>query len=62
MLRLQGFPEDYQIVGSYQTMRKLTGNSVAIPCVAAVVNSAIKSLLDNIKVNLEKREQATRKH
>jgi DNA (cytosine-5)-methyltransferase 1 len=42
MLRLQGFPDDYQIVGSYQTMRKLTGNSVAIPCVAAVVNSAIE--------------------
>ncbi len=29
MLRLQGFSDDYQIVGSYQTMRKLTGNSVA---------------------------------
>lgn len=42
MLRLQGFPDDYQIVGSYQTMRKLTGNSVAIPCVAAVVNSVIE--------------------
>jgi DNA (cytosine-5)-methyltransferase 1 len=41
MLRLQGFPEDYQIVGSYQTMRKLTGNSVAISCVAAVVNSVL---------------------
>ncbi|MFM2380389.1 MAG: modification methylase NgoBI, partial [Cyanobacteriota bacterium] len=46
MLRLQGFSDDYQIVGSYQTMRKLTGNSVAIPCVAAVVNSAINSLLN----------------
>ncbi|TRU61039.1 MAG: DNA (cytosine-5-)-methyltransferase, partial [Microcystis aeruginosa Ma_QC_C_20070823_S13] len=46
MLRLQGFPDDYQIVGSYQTMRKLTGNSVAISCVAAVVNSVIESLLD----------------
>jgi DNA (cytosine-5)-methyltransferase 1 len=41
MLRLQGFPDDYQIVGSYQAMRKLTGNSVAIPCVAAVVNSVL---------------------
>ncbi|WP_196219559.1 DNA cytosine methyltransferase, partial [Microcystis aeruginosa] len=46
MLRLQGFPDDYQIVGSYQAMRKLTGNSVAISCVAAVVNSVIESLLD----------------
>jgi hypothetical protein len=55
------YEEDYQIFGSYQALRKLTGNSVAIPCVAAVVNSAIKSLLDNIKVNPGKREQATRK-
>ncbi|HLP91758.1 MAG TPA: DNA (cytosine-5-)-methyltransferase [Nostocaceae cyanobacterium] len=46
MLRLQGFPDSYQIVGSYQAMRKLTGNAVAIPCVAAVVNSLINSILN----------------
>jgi hypothetical protein len=55
------YEEDYQIFGSYQALRKLTGNNVAIPCVAAVVNSAIESLLDNIKVNPGEREQATRK-
>ena len=41
MLRLQGFPDDYQMIGSYQAMRKLTGNSVAIPCVAAVVRGVL---------------------
>lgn len=39
MLRLQGFPDSYQIVGSYQALRKLAGNSVAVPCVVAVIDS-----------------------
>ncbi len=44
MLRLQGFPEDYKIVGSYQAMRKLAGNTVAIPCVEAVLQSVFDAL------------------
>jgi DNA (cytosine-5)-methyltransferase 1 len=44
MLRLQGFPDDYQIVGSYQAMRKLAGNSVAVPCVAAVVHGVLNAI------------------
>ncbi len=44
MLRLQGFPEDYKIVVSYQAMRKLAGNSVAIPCVEAVLHSVFAAL------------------
>lgn len=44
MLRLQGFPEHYRIVVGYQAMRKLTGNSVAIPCVEAVLNSVLDAL------------------
>ena len=44
MLRLQGFPEDYKIVGSYQAMRKLAGNTVAIPCVEAVLKSVLSAL------------------
>ncbi len=44
MLRLQGFPEDYKIVVGYQAMRKLAGNSVAIPCVEAVLNSVFDAL------------------
>ena len=45
MLRLQGFPESYQIVGSYQTMRKLTGNAIAIPCVASVIDIMINLMV-----------------
>lgn len=47
MLRLQGFPEDYQIIGSYQGMRKLAGNSVAVPCVAGVVRGVMNAILGN---------------
>ena len=44
MLRLQGFPEDYKIVSGYQAMRKLAGNSVAIPCVEAVLRAVFEAL------------------
>ncbi len=44
MLRLQGFPEDYKIVVGYQAMRKLAGNTVAIPCVEAVLSSVLEAL------------------
>ncbi len=44
MLRLQGFPEDFQIVCGYSAMRKLTGNSVAIPAVEAVIRSVLNAL------------------
>jgi DNA (cytosine-5)-methyltransferase 1 len=44
MLRLQGFPENYKIVCGYAAMRKLTGNSVAIPAVEAVICSVLDAL------------------
>jgi DNA (cytosine-5)-methyltransferase 1 len=44
MLRLQGFPEDYQIVVGYQAMRKLTGNSVAVPVMTAVAGQMLAAL------------------
>jgi len=44
MLRLQGFPETYKIVCNYGTMRKLTGNSVAVPVVEAVVRTVVDVL------------------
>ena len=45
MLRLQGFPDSYKIVGNYQATRKQAGNSVAIPCVAAVMRSVLDAIL-----------------
>jgi DNA (cytosine-5)-methyltransferase 1 len=44
MLRLQGFPDSFKIDCSYQATRKLTGNSVAVPCVKAVINLVINAL------------------
>ena len=45
MLRLQGFPDSYKIVCDYGATRKQAGNSVAVPCIQAV----IESVLDAIK-------------
>jgi DNA (cytosine-5)-methyltransferase 1 len=44
MLRLQGFPEDFQIVGTYGAIRKLTGNSVAVPAIEAVAKEMLLSI------------------
>ncbi len=44
MLRLQGFPDTYKIACNYGAMRKLTGNSVAVPVVSAVVRSVMDVL------------------
>ncbi len=44
MLRLQGFPDTYKIVCSYGATRKQAGNSVATPCVAAVLRSVLTAL------------------
>lgn len=58
MLRLQGFPEDYKIVGSYQAMRKLAGNTVAIPCVEQVIRSILSALKDEKTINTVKAKTA----
>jgi DNA (cytosine-5)-methyltransferase 1 len=44
LLRLQGFPEAFKIVVSYQAMRKLTGNSVAVPVIKAVADKMIGAI------------------
>ena len=44
MLRLQGFPDTYQIVVSYGKVKKQCGNSVAVPVIKAVAHSMITSL------------------
>jgi DNA (cytosine-5)-methyltransferase 1 len=44
MLRLQGFPDSYKVVVGYGAARKQAGNSVAVPCVAAVLRSVFKAL------------------
>jgi DNA (cytosine-5)-methyltransferase 1 len=44
LLRLQGFPEDFKIVVGYGAMRKLTGNSVAVPVFQAVAAEMVQAI------------------
>jgi DNA (cytosine-5)-methyltransferase 1 len=55
MLRLQGFPESFKIAVGYQAMRKLTGNSVAVPVMAAVAEQMLKAINER-KIKLQKPE------
>lgn len=42
LLRLQGFPDKYNIVVSHTEIRKQTGNSVAVPMIRAVANKIVQ--------------------
>ena len=44
LLRLQGFPEDFEIMGNIMQVRKQTGNSVAIPVVQAIAEKMLQAL------------------
>jgi DNA (cytosine-5)-methyltransferase 1 len=44
MLRLNGFPETFKIVSSYSATKKQAGNSVAVPCVKAVIGATLDAL------------------
>ena len=52
LLRLQGFPESFKIVVGYQAIRKLTGNSVAVPVMKAVAEKMILAI-ENKKTRAE---------
>ena len=52
MLRLQGFPEWFELLGSYQQIRKQTGNAVPVPIV--------KSILEKMLYGLSRTEIARR--
>jgi DNA (cytosine-5)-methyltransferase 1 len=47
MLRLQGFPDSYKIVGNDSQIRKQAGNAVPVNLVSAVLNSLIPIMLNN---------------
>ncbi|HHF4124033.1 TPA: DNA cytosine methyltransferase [Haemophilus influenzae] len=44
MLRLQGFPDTFEINIPYSQVRKVAGNSVSIPVIRAIAGSMINSL------------------
>lgn len=43
MLRLQGFPEEFEIISSYTQSRKQAGNSLPIPVAKAVIKNTMKA-------------------
>jgi len=44
MLRLQGFPDNFKVVVPYSSIKKQTGNSVAVPVIKAVAKEMIFAL------------------
>ena len=42
MLRLQGFPENHKIIGSYSDLRKQAGNALPIPMAYRVISELIQ--------------------
>ena len=44
LLRLQGFPDTFKIVVSYSSIKKQTGNSVAVPVIKAVAFEMLQAL------------------
>ncbi len=44
LLRLQGFPENFKLLCSYSTARRLTGNSVAVPVIQEIAKEMLKSM------------------
>lgn len=43
MLRLQGFPDTFQLVNGYTAARRQTGNTVAVPVVASILQEILSS-------------------
>lgn len=48
MARLQGFPDDFEMFGSYSALRKVFGNSVPIPMIEEVAKQMMKSIREGI--------------
>jgi len=44
LLRLQGFPDSFRIVVPYTSVRKQTGNSVAVPVIEAVAKAMVSAM------------------
>jgi DNA (cytosine-5)-methyltransferase 1 len=44
MLRLQGYPESFEVTGSFTSIRKQVGNSVPVPMIEAVANAMVDAI------------------
>jgi len=47
MLRLQGFPEDFEVKGAYTRVKEQVGNSVPVPMIEAVAEEMIEAVKRN---------------
>ena len=52
LLRLQGFPEDFEIVVNITQLRKQTGNSVAIPVIRAIAEKMQEAMIQRKRPEL----------
>ena len=57
LLRLQGFPEDFKILGKMTHIRQQTGNSVAIPVVHAIAEKMLWALQQRKPAVIQSEEQ-----
>lgn len=55
MLRLQGFPESFEIIGNDSQIRKQMGNAVPVPMIRAVVREVLHAESENARRNRETR-------
>ena len=55
MLRLQGFPDYFKVIRSYSATKKLVGNSVAIPCVTAIIREIFQGFKEHKSNNYNQR-------
>ena len=46
-LRLQGFPDDFEVIGSDSQIRRQTGNAVPVPMVRAVIRSVLRAAAEH---------------
>lgn len=46
LLRIQGFPDEFRVVGNYSQIRHQIGNSVAVPVIRAVARRVVAALKD----------------
>jgi DNA (cytosine-5)-methyltransferase 1 len=51
MLRIQGFPESFKIVGNHAAIRRQAGNSVAVPVIRAIAAQMVDGLEGSALVN-----------
>ena len=61
LLRLQGFPESFEVVGSDGAIRKQTGNAVPVPMVRAVIREVLSAASQDARRDQETRTLSARR-